>query len=434
VHFAVDTEEAHMTTRLAGSATYFLPFNRGMDGGAGIPPDRDGRNYKTAYLWEEVLQRDSLLDLLARFLHVDVQEKVTEEGKKVRKESLQTGFDQPVLHTMYVDKRLAGIQAVQTLSRLNRTHPLKDDTFVLDFVNDPARIQDAFRQYYEGSVMGEQVDPDKLYEIKAELDASGIYLQTEVTEFTRVFFAPKRRQSPGDHKAMNAILDQAVARFARMQNTQEDEAELWRGKLQAFRNLYGFLSQVIPYQDSDLEKLFTYLRHLALKLPKRKNGPGYQFDEEVELDYYRLQKISEGSISLNEGYAKPLDGPREVGSGIVREEHVSLSRLIDIINERFGGELNEADQLFFDQIAEAASQNESLQKAAEVNSLDKFQLVFRQVLESLFIERMELNEELFTDYIGKPDLQELVSKWLGSQVYDRLSPGKPIVKGHEQAG
>lgn len=340
-------------------------------------------------------------------------------------EKYQTGFDQPLLHTMYVDKRLAGIQAVQTLSRLNRTHPLKDDTFVLDFVNDPTEIQEAFRQYYEGSVMGEEVDPDKLYEVKAELDASGIYLQTEVADFARVFFAPKRRQSPGDHKAMNAILDQALARFVQLQNTEEEEAELWRGKLQAFRNLYGFLSQVIPYQDSDLEKLFTYLRHLVLKLPKRKSGPGYQFDEEVELDYYRLQKISEGSISLNEGYAKPLDGPREVGSGMVRDEQVSLSRLIDIINERFGGELNEADQLFFDQIAEAASQNEALQKTAEVNSLDKFQLVFRQVLESLFIERMELNEELFTDYMSKPEMRELVSKWLGSQVYERLSAGQP---------
>lgn len=815
VHFAVDTEEAHMATRLAGSSTYFLPFNRGMDGGAGNAPDREGRNYKTAYLWEEVLQRDSLLDLLARFLHLDVEEKTTDDGKKVRKESLifpryhqlqavrqmvtaaasegvghnylvehsagsgksntiawvahrlsslhnerderlfdsvvvitdrvvldrqlqntiyqfdhrqgvvqkidedsrqlaealeagvpiiittlqkfpfvsgqlaklseergegakshlptrryaviideahssqsgetatelkgvlggaelrrkaqemaeeegevelerlfrsmakrgqqpnmsffaftatpkhktlaifgrngepfhrytmrqaieegfiedvlksyvsyrtyyklikkaeddpnverkkaakalarfmrlhphnigqktevmvehfqhftrhkigghakamvvtgsrleavrykqefdryiqekgypikslvafsgtveddkipektytevemngglrekelpdtfakpdfrvllvaekyQTGFDQPLLHTMYVDKRLAGIQAVQTLSRLNRTHPLKDDTFVLDFVNEPGEIQEAFRQYYEGSVMGEQVDPDRLYEVKAELDASAIYLQTEVTEFARVFFAPKRRQSPGDHKAMNAILDQAVARFVQLQNTEEEEAELWRGKLQAFRNLYSFLSQVIPYQDSDLEKLFTYLRHLALKLPKRKSGPGYQFDEEVELDYYRLQKISEGSISLNEGYAKPLDGPREVGSGMAREEHVSLSRLIDVINERFGGELNDADQLFFDQIAEAAGQSESLQKAAAVNSLDKFQLVFRQVLESLFIERMELNEDLFTDYMGKPELQELVSKSLGVQVYERLA-------------
>lgn len=336
-------------------------------------------------------------------------------------EKYQTGFDQPLLHTMYVDKRLGGIQAVQTLSRLNRTHPLKDNTFVLDFVNDHAEIQEAFRQYYEGSVMGEQVDPDKLYEVKADLDASAIYLEDEVNAFSAVFFAPKRRQSPSDHKTMNAILDQAVARFQYLQSSNEEEAELWRGKIQAFRNLYGFLSQVIPYQDSDLEKLFTYLRHLALKLPKRKTGPGYRFDEEVELDYYRLQKISEGSISLSEVYTKPLDGPREVGTGMVREEHVPLSRLIDLINERFGGELNDADQLFFDQIAEAATQNESLRKAAEVNSLDKFQLVFRQVLESLFIERMELNEELFSDYMSKPELQELVSKWLGNQVYNRFS-------------
>jgi len=335
-------------------------------------------------------------------------------------EKYQTGFDQPMLHTMYVDKRLAGIQAVQTLSRLNRTHPLKNDTFVLDFVNNPEEIQEAFRQYFEGSVMGEQVDTDRLYEVKAELDASGIYLQSEVIEFSRVFFAPKRRQSPGDHKIMNAILDQSVSRFTELQEDEEEEAELWRGKAQAFRNLYSFLSQVIPYQDSDLEKLFTFLRYLALKLPKRKSGPGYHFDEEVELNYYRLQKISEGSINLHEGNANPLDGPLEVGSGMAHEEDVPLSRLIDLINARFGSELTEADQFFFDQIAEAARLNETLRKAAKVNPIDKFQLVFQQVLESLFIERMELNEELFTDYMSKPALQDLVSKKLGSEVYNRL--------------
>jgi len=96
------------------------------------------------------------------------------------------------------------------------------------------------------------------------------------------------------------------------------EAELWRGKVQALLNLYGFLSQVIPYQGSDLERLYVFLRHLAAKLPRRKSGPAYQFDEEVRLEYYRLQKISEGSISLREGDARPLDGPAEVGSGLVR--------------------------------------------------------------------------------------------------------------------
>ncbi len=345
-------------------------------------------------------------------------------------EKYQTGFDQPLLHTMYVDKRLAGIQAVQTLSRLNRTHPLKEDTFVLDFVNDPDEVQEAFRQYYEGSMMGEEVDPDRLYEVKAELDASGIYLQEEVDEFAKIFFAPKRRQSPSDHKAMNALLDRAVARFQQLQKDAEEEAEDWRGKTQAFRNLYAFLSQVIPYQDSDLEKLYTWLKHLALKLPRRKSGPGYQFDEEVELEYYRLQKISEGSISLHEGYAKPLDGPREVGTGMVREENVPLSRLIDIINERFGGELTEADQLFFDQIAEAAALDEGLRQAAQVNPLDKFQLLFKQTLESLFIERMEMNEELFTEYMSNSEMRALVAAWLGRQVYSRLS-GEDR-KGHER--
>ena len=336
-------------------------------------------------------------------------------------EKYQTGFDQPLLHTMYVDKRLAGIQAVQTLSRLNRIHPLKKDTFVLDFINEPEDIQEAFRDYYEGSVMGEEVEPDRLYEVKAELDESGIYLQQEIEEFANIFFASKRRQSPTDHKNMNAILDKAVERFKRFQEQEEEEAELWRGKVQAFRNLYVFLSQVIPYQDSDLEKLYTYLRFLALKLPKRNSGSGYQFDDEVELDYYRLQKISEGSISLNEGYAKPLDGPREVGTGMVRDEDVSLSSLIDIINETFGSELTEADQLFFDQLAEAAVNDEGLRRAAEANSVDKFQLVFRQALESLFIERMDLNEDLFTNYMSNPELQEVVSKWLGKQVYGRFS-------------
>jgi type I restriction enzyme R subunit len=342
-------------------------------------------------------------------------------------EKYQTGFDQPLLHTMYVDKRLGGIQAVQTLSRLNRVHPLKDDTFVLDFVNDPDEIQEAFRQYYEGSIMGEEVEPDRLYELKAELDASGIYLNTEINEFSIVFFAPKRRQSVSDHKVMNAILDKAVSRFSDLQNNQQEEAELWRGKSQAFRNLYSFLSQVIPYQDSDLEKLYTYLRYLSLKLPKRKTGPGYQFNEEIELEYYRLQKISEGSISLSEGYAKPLDGPNAVGTGMVREETVPLSRLIDLINERFGGELNDADQYFFDQIADEASRSETLRRAAEVNSLDKFQLVFQQVLESIFIDRIELNEELFNEYMNKPEMQQLVSKWLGVHVYDRLTkPDKDV--------
>ena len=335
-------------------------------------------------------------------------------------EKYQTGFDQPLLHTMFVDKRLAGIQAVQTLSRLNRIHPLKEDTFVLDFVNDREEIREAFKIYYEGAEMGEEVDPARMYVIKGELDASGTYLDEEVARFSAVYFKPKRRQSALDHQTMNAALDPAVSRFTVRRNDDEEAAENWRGKVQAFLNLYGFLSQVIPYQDSDLERLYVFLRHLAAKLPRRKSGPAYQFDAEVLLEYYRLQKISEGAISLQDGEAQRLDGPTEVGSGLVREQPVPLSQLIDVVNERFGTDFNQADQLFFDQIVETAMADDGLREAAVVNSNDKFELVFKSLLENLFVERMDQNEEIFVRFMNDAPFQKLVTAWMASEAYRRL--------------
>jgi type I restriction enzyme, R subunit len=335
-------------------------------------------------------------------------------------EKYQMGFDQPLLHTMYVDKRLGGIQAVQTLSRLNRIHPLKEDTFVLDFVNDREEIRDAFKAYYEGSEMGETVDPAHMYQIKGELDASGVYLTEEVERFCAVYFKPKQRQSPSDHQAMNTALDPAVSRFSVRQKDNEDEAELWKSKLQAFRNLYSFLSQIIPYQDSDLERLYVFLRHLSAKLPRRRGGPVYQFDDDVRLEYYRLQKISEGSISLSDGPYLKLDGPTEVGSGVVIREPMPLSHLIDIVNERFGTDFNQADQLFFDQIVEAAVTDANLKQAATVNPGDKFELVFKNLLETLFVERMDQNEEIFSRFMNDKAFQKVVTAWLASEAYKKL--------------
>ena len=339
-------------------------------------------------------------------------------------EKYQTGFDQPLLHTLYVDKRLAGIQAVQTLSRLNRTHPLKEDTFVLDFVNDREEIRDAFKVYYEGATIGDEVDPSRMYEIKAELDASGVYLDEEVERFCAVYFRPGRRQSAQDHQTLNAVLDAAVSRFRALRDQDEHQAELWRGKAQAFRNLYGFLSQVIPYQDSDLEKLYTYLRHLATKLPRRGSGGTYRFDDEIRLEYYRLQKMSEGSIPLDEGDARALDGPTELGSGAAYEEAVPLSQLIDIVNERFGTDFNQADQLFFDQIVEAAVADEALGQAAAANPKDRFELVFGNLLERLIAERMDQNEEIFIRYVNDASFQRIVGSWMATEAYRRLRTGQ----------
>src|SRR5436190_5833805 len=335
-------------------------------------------------------------------------------------EKYQTGFDQPLLHTMYVDKRLAGIQAVQTLSRLNRTHPLKEDTFILDFVNDREEIRLAFKTYYEGAEMGEEVDSAHLYRLQGGLDLSGVYMKEDVNRFCEIYFKPKQKQSAADHEAMNAALDPAVSRFSNLMQENEEEAELWRGKINAFKNLYAFLSQVIPYQDSDLEKLFVFFRHLSSKLPRRKATPDYNFDDTVRLEYYRLQKISEGSINLREGLAYKLAGPTEVGTGVLHEDPVPLSSLVDIINERFGTDFNQADQYFFDQIVETAILDENLAKAAGVNPEEKFELVFKNVLENLFVERIDQNEELFARFMNDIPFQKLVTALLAAQAYRKL--------------
>ena len=387
-----------------------------------------GYAIKTLVAFSGIVQDDKLADVTytEEKMNLGIREKELPEKFATQEyqvllvaEKYQTGFDQPLLHTMFVDKRLAGLQAVQTLSRLNRIHPLKEDTFVLDFVNDREEIREAFKTYYEGAEMGEEVDPARMYQVKGELDASGIYLAEEVERFCAVYFKPKQRQSAMDHQAMNAALDPAVSRFTARQKDDEDGTELWRGKLQAFRNLYGFLSQVIPYQDSDLERLYVFLRHLSAKLPRRR-GAAYQFDDEVRLEYYRLQKISEGSISLMDGEARPLDGPTEVGSGLVRKEHIPLSQLIDIVNQHFGTDFNQADQLFFDQVVEAAMADDGLRQAAAVNPGDKFELVFKNLLETLFVERMDQNEEIFIRFMNDPVFQKIVTTWMASEAYRRF--------------
>ena len=335
-------------------------------------------------------------------------------------EKYQTGFDQPLLHTMYVDKRLSGIQAVQTLSRLNRNHPLKEDTFILDFVNDREEIRQSFKTYYEGAEMGEEVDPAHLYQVQAELEQSNIYRKEDIERFCMVYFKPRQKQSASDHESMNAALVPSVSRFKTFLDNNEIEAESWRKKVTAFRNLYGFLSQIIPYQDSELEKLFVFLRHLSAKLPRRKSIPDYILDDTVKLEYYRLQKISEGSISLQEGQAVKLDGPTDVGTSVVNEPNVPLSRLVDFINNRFGTDFNQADQYFFDQVVETAIIDESIITAAIINPADKFELVFKNLLQNLFAERIDQNEEIFARFMNDNQFQKAVTAWLAEQAYNKI--------------
>lgn len=344
-------------------------------------------------------------------------------------EKYQTGFDQPLLHTMYVDKKLSGIQAVQTLSRLNRTAVGKDDTFVLDFRNTEEEIFAAFKNFYQVTRAEELTDPHHLYRLQGQIDEHQVIHNNEVDDFCRVYFAPKRRESVHDHARMNNIIDLAVERYKAL---GEEAQEEFKGLLVNFRNMYGFLSQVMPYQDTDLEKLYTYLRYLISKLPRDGSGPGYKVDGDVALEYYRLQKISERSIDLEEGEAGELKGPSDVGTGRTGEDEAPLSELIKALNERFGTDFTEADRLFFEQIEEEAFEDASLKEAATANNYGDFASILAKAFEGILIDRMEGNEEIFERLMGDADVRGIAVNDIAKSLYKRfrgqdLSPADQVL-------
>ena len=336
-------------------------------------------------------------------------------------EKYQTGFDQPLLQTMYVVKRLAGVQAVQTLSRLNRIVPGKSRTFVLDFANEEDDIYKAFKPYYETTPVGENADPHRLSELQHRLLEWAIFTPADVTTFAEVWYRAKRHHSVSDHRVMNAVLDTVVQRF---QDREEEVREEFRGQLKAYRNLYAFLSQIIPYQDSDLERLYAFVRNLLSKLPPPGDGQAFVLDDEVALRFFRLQQMTEGSIDLSDGEADPLKGPTDVGTAQVKDEDVTLSSLIDRLNERFGTNFTDADQLFFDQIRASAENNENIAEVARANSFKNFASYLDRMLDELFIARMEGNEEIFSKVMTDTAFRSAAHEHLASEIFLRVREKK----------
>ena len=332
-------------------------------------------------------------------------------------EKYQTGFDQPLLQTMYVVKRLAGVQAVQTLSRLNRIAPGKSRTFVLDFANEEDDIYKAFKPYYEATPVGENAGPHRLSELQHRLLEWAIFTPADVTKFAEVWYRTKRDHSATDHRLMNAVLDAVVQRF---QDREEDEQEGFRGQLTAYRNLYAFLSQIIPYQDTDLERLYAFVRNLLAKLPPPGDGQAFVLDDEVALRFFRIQQMFEGSIDLLEGEADPLKGPTNVGTGRAKDEEVTLSSLIDRLNERSGTDFTEADQLFFDQIRASAENNEDIAEAARANSFKDFASYLDRMLDDLFIARMEGNEKIFSRVMTDTEFRSAAHEHLAEEIFRRV--------------
>ncbi|PKN30168.1 MAG: restriction endonuclease subunit R, partial [Deltaproteobacteria bacterium HGW-Deltaproteobacteria-21] len=330
----------------------------------------------------------------------------------------QTGFDQPLLHTMYVDKRLDGVQAVQTLSRLNRMIPGKDAPFVLDFVNEAEDIYRAFKPYYDKTELGEASDPSKLETLKHELDQAQVYHWSEVEAFAAIFYKPPERQNPADHAHMQRYLQPAVDRFRGI--AEEEKRFEFRDKLSGYVRIYAFLSQIIPYADPELEMLYSFGRFLLPHLPIGRDMSVIRVGDEVGLQYYRLERIFTGPIEIKDGEAEYVKSPTDVGTGKARDEKAPLSEIIEILNERFGTRFTEEDRLFLQQIKEKACKDRQVIQTALANPLDKFELGIRKLIEEFMIERMGENDKIVTRYMADREFQGAAFPILAKEIFETI--------------
>ena len=332
----------------------------------------------------------------------------------------QTGFDQPFLHTMYVDKKLSGVLAVQTLSRLNRTCPGKEDTFVLDFANERQTILDSFQPYYEITTVKEEVEINHLYDLKNRLDQFQVYWANEIDEFSQVYFNPKTKlNNPKDQKYLYSFTDPAVERFKGIEG--EDKQDEFKKGLRSWTNLYSFLAQIMPFVDPDFEKFYAYVKLLQTRLPKKELSEALHLDDEVALEYYRLQKIKEGSIDLKKNENGELSGTTEAGLKRAKDEEALLSQIINVLNDRFGTEFEEADKLFFDQIEEELMQDETLQTQAKVNKIDTFKYAFEDLFIEKLIGRMDQNQEIFEKILEDKAFGDLVKELMMNKIYRKMN-------------
>lgn len=341
----------------------------------------------------------------------------------------QTGFDQPLLHTMYVDKKLSGVKAVQTLSRLNRMHPGKDSTFVLDFANETEEIINSFQPFYERTTIEENSDPNQLYDLKNEIERAQIIWQSEVDNFCNVFFKSAKTLSVSEQKKLNAHIDPAVERFKQLPLESSNDGALnteitqenFKHALQSFTRTYSFLTQIMPFSDVDLEKFFTYGRFLLKKLPKTHQGDRFNLGDEISLEYYRLQKIGNHTLALEDQEEYGLEGGGEAGIRITKEDLAALSEIIEVLNKRFYTDFNTADKLFFDQIEEELIADDKLSEQAKNNSMDNFKFGFEDIFMDKLIGRMEQNQDIFGKMMDDKDFGELVKTYMLKKVYNRFN-------------
>jgi type I restriction enzyme R subunit len=329
----------------------------------------------------------------------------------------QTGFDQPLLHTMYVDKKLGGVNAVQTLSRLNRSHPLKKDTFVLDFANAAEDIEKAFKPYFESTILGEATDPNKLFDLQDALDNFQVYSREQVFEFSEKILA----NVPVDQ--LHAILDSSSEIF-RNELTEEQQAD-FRAKLKTYVRLYIFLSQIVPFENAYLERLYIFLNHLQNKL-----GGDTPIDlakgilDNIDMDSYRLQLEATTTIALDQGdELKPI--PTDMRGGSSEPEMERLSNILQTFNDRYGTHFEDADKVrqMAENIANDVAKNQELITSLKYSDEQNARITSDKIVGEELLKHITTNFDLYKLYSDNKEFKDDFSAMMFGVVKELINRG-----------
>ncbi|MCP5106968.1 MAG: type I restriction endonuclease subunit R [bacterium] len=332
-------------------------------------------------------------------------------------EKFQTGFDEPLLHTMYVDKKLGGLHAVQTLSRLNRVTAGKTETLVLDFVNHPEDIQKAFQYYYQTAILEEIADPNKLYELQNQLEEYEIFFPEDVEDFAEIFFNKKHA-----NEKLQPVLDTVVERFrTRERNDRED----FRAILQKYTRFYGYVSQLITFEDIDLEKLYVFARSLGLKLPQPEYPLPIEVREAVDLDSFRIQQTFKGRIELvkTDGMVTgPTDGTPHTST----DDKDLLSNIVKFLNDTYGINLTEEDRLDIERMDKRLLDDENLRAVMLANNTRANKnLKFNRAVDILFQDFVHTKLDLYKKLTDPKYNTQLKAKWFERYVEHVEASSRP---------
>lgn len=325
-------------------------------------------------------------------------------------DKFQTGYDEPLLHTMYVDKQLAGIKAVQTLSRLNRAHPKKHDVFVLDFMNDADTIQQAFADYYRTTILAAETDPNKLHDVKAALDSHQVYAAAQMDEFASLYLGGAARDR------LDPILDACVADYR--ERLDEDGQVDFKGKAKAFLRTYGFLSSILPYTNAAWEKLSIFLTFLVPKLPAPvEEDLSKGILETIDMDSYRVEKQAVARIQLPDADAEIEPVPATGGGRKPEPELDRLSNILEAFNDQFGNipwsDADRVHKLITEDIPNRVAADKAYRNARQNSDQQNARIEHDKALARVMTAVLKDDTELFKQFMDN----ESFRRWLTDTVF-----------------